>query len=298
MRPDSFHAIVLRETAGSANSTDIIMMPRQKIFVALLLTATLALTACCSAHAVCQAPIVDSTNQPPEIQDPSTPAPQTNVEKLRKYETANPTNDFAADLKNNDIHFMAVRGYSVTVPGLNESKPKLPRKVPWKIIDGTSDYIRTNEEIRLNRLATEYAKNYNQLVLDYLNVKPKSEAWVILENYSGVYAFGGVGIAGIPTRGEIALWDIYNSPNAAQQLVELFPQCEPSGKAYVLAALYHADKKAFQPLADAFCKEPGFIGTARGCNFSSETRGELVAEMQSTNSIMAFNPSKPRPERH
>src|ERR1700692_754175 len=65
------------------------------------------------------------TNAP----NPPTPVPQTNVEKLRKYETANPTNDFAADLKNNDIHFMAVRGYSVIVPGLNDSKPKLPRKI-------------------------------------------------------------------------------------------------------------------------------------------------------------------------
>jgi hypothetical protein len=122
---------------------------------------------------------------------------------------------------------------------------------------------------------------------------PVSEACGVLKEFRGEYSYGGVGDGAQSNDGELAVWVIFHSPNTANQLVELFPQCQSSGKAYVLAALYHSDQAAFQKLTNAFCQEPGDIITGSGCTESSETRAELVVEMQRSRSTMAFHPSTP-----
>jgi len=120
-----------------------------------------------------------------------------------------------------------------------------------------------------------------------------SEACIVLENFKGEYSYGGWGEAAQSNDGEVAAWTIYHSTGAAERLVELFPRCGPSGKAYVLAALYSLDKAAFRSLTNTFCSQSGDIHVASGCSGWGETRAELVRKMQRRNSTLAFYPSRP-----
>lgn len=124
-----------------------------------------------------------------------------------------------------------------------------------------------------------------------------SQACVVLGNFKGEYSYGGWGIGAESNDGEIAAWTIYHSPGGAEQLVQVFPRCGPSGQAYVLAALCSLDKAAFRSLTNAFCSQSGGVYVASGCCGDLESRTELVRQMQRPHSALAFNPSRP-PRRH
>ena len=120
-----------------------------------------------------------------------------------------------------------------------------------------------------------------------------SEACAVLQNFRGEYSYGGWGLAAESNDGELAVWTIYHSSDATQRLLRAFQHCGPSGQAYALAALYRLDRRAFQSLTNTFCQERGDIHAASGCIGVTETRAELLAQMQRPNSTLAFYPSRP-----
>lgn len=137
----------------------------------------------------------------------------------------------------------------------------------------------------------------NVLVLAEDSLPAVGEACEVIKHFRGEYSYGGWGLGAESNDGELAVWVIYHSPDAAKQLASIYAECQPSGKAYVLAALFHADKKAFRNLTNSFCGEPGYIIMASGCVGGAVSRPELVVQMQRTNSSIAFNPSR-KPYRH
>lgn len=105
------------------------------------------------------------------LNSPAACAEKNPVEQLRWIEKANPATDAEAALKINDHTLLAVRGYTWVIPGTDESK-KLEYKTRYgvRLILGTSDTVISEEHLRLIRLATDYAENYNRYLLKRLDV--------------------------------------------------------------------------------------------------------------------------------
>jgi hypothetical protein len=61
--------------------------------------------------------------------------------------------------------FLAVSGFAVHVPGVDDFETKYSWKTDAFVIPGTSDYFGCEEERDFNRRAEEFAKRYNQRLL-------------------------------------------------------------------------------------------------------------------------------------
>jgi hypothetical protein len=89
------------------------------------------------------------------------------MKTLREIEKADPVFDLKVALKRKDFRFVGIRGYTLEVPGI-ERKDILTR-YGIKVIEGTSDAIVDKEDGRLQKLARDYAKRYNALLMEYLD---------------------------------------------------------------------------------------------------------------------------------
>lgn len=99
-------------------------------------------------------------------------AEENQIEQLRWIEKANPATDAEAALERNDHTLLAVQGYTWVIPGTDESKKsEYKTRYGVRVIQGTSDAVISKEHLRLIRLATEYAANYNRHLLRHLGVQ-------------------------------------------------------------------------------------------------------------------------------
>lgn len=91
------------------------------------------------------------------------------ADKLRWLEKADPIKDAKEALSNNDNKLLAVAGYTVIIPGVDESMQMYYLdNYEYTVIDGTTDAVESDEHIRLIKLAYEYAKIFNSVKLDAL----------------------------------------------------------------------------------------------------------------------------------
>lgn len=88
--------------------------------------------------------------------------------KLRRYETADPNADLQVAIKKGDLRFLAIRGYTVIVPGVEDYKSKYASKYSYRILEGTSDVVNGPEDLRLQSVAQRYAEKYNRLLLKHI----------------------------------------------------------------------------------------------------------------------------------
>jgi hypothetical protein len=82
---------------------------------------------------------------------------------------ADPKRDFTIARNKGDIYFLAVRGVTVMIPGVEPSHRHLVDRVGKKIIQGTSDVVPNERARELRRNALVYAERYNRLVLQFLS---------------------------------------------------------------------------------------------------------------------------------
>jgi hypothetical protein len=118
-------------------------------------------------------------------------------------------------------------------------------------------------------------------------------AELTLTTYNSVYAHGRVGWGGHLTTAELALRQICHRKDAAAVLANLYPQCHPVGKAYVLSALWHLDTNRFRIFAEDFMKEAGAVPTMSADMLGEVSREELVRGMQYQITVWAFSPVEP-----
>ena len=85
-----------------------------------------------------------------------------NIEWLNN---ANVINDGLQAIKKDSIYFVGVIGYGLIVPGVRDYRARYKNKVPVKPINGTGDFIRTDDDKKINYLATEYALQFNAIIL-------------------------------------------------------------------------------------------------------------------------------------
>lgn len=94
------------------------------------------------------------------------------------------------------------------------------------------------------------------------------------------YAFGGVGFAGVTSRGEKDYKAIFVSPNGLQEFELLFSRGNPAAKCYALFGIRKLDKEKFKKLAAPLRHSQIEVSTMRGCLESRERLGDLIARIE------------------
>src|SRR5436309_609849 len=93
--------------------------------------------------------------------------------EAQKLAASDPKKDFATAKHKGDIHFYAVMGFTKEVLGVESSDKAYLKRVPVKVVEGTSDYFRSELERTTNAKASDYVLAYNRLVLEFLKEQHK-----------------------------------------------------------------------------------------------------------------------------
>jgi hypothetical protein len=95
-----------------------------------------------------------------------------------------------------------------------------------------------------------------------------------------MFAFGGIGAAGIMSEGERNLRAVLQQSDASQQLQAAFAQATPAGKLYVLVGLRRCDPAAYQKVIDSVARPNDDVEIARGCMISREPFRQLLSQIR------------------
>ena len=84
---------------------------------------------------------------------------------LQWIEKANPQQDAQAALQKGDFRLMGFAQRSLVIPGISpDDSRKYELKCGVRIIEGMTDVIRSEEHLRLMKLAHTYALQYNAVI--------------------------------------------------------------------------------------------------------------------------------------
>lgn len=95
-----------------------------------------------------------------------------------------------------------------------------------------------------------------------------------------LFAFGGIGAAGIMSEGERNLRAVLGQSGASQQLQAAFAQATPAGKLYILVGLRRCDPAAYQRVIDSVARPNDDVEIARGCMISREPFRQLLSQIR------------------
>lgn len=90
--------------------------------------------------------------------------------ELRATRTADPVAELRKAIHRKDLRFLGVAGFGLMVPGVPSGGTTNPvvaiRGV--RVIEGTSDFIQSDEQERLQPFADRYVRRYNHLLFEHL----------------------------------------------------------------------------------------------------------------------------------
>jgi hypothetical protein len=95
-----------------------------------------------------------------------------------------------------------------------------------------------------------------------------------------LFAFGGVGAAGIMSEGERNLRGVLQQSDASQQLQAALGHATPAGELYILVGLRRCDPAAFQKIIDSVARPNDDVEIARGCMISREPFRQLLSQIR------------------
>ena len=93
--------------------------------------------------------------------------------EAQKLAASDPKKDFAAAKQSGDIHFLAVMGFAKEVLGVEGANKVYLNRVPVKVVEGTTDYHRTEQDHATQEKVRKYTLVYNTLVLEFLKEQDK-----------------------------------------------------------------------------------------------------------------------------
>jgi hypothetical protein len=93
------------------------------------------------------------------------------------------------------------------------------------------------------------------------------------------FALGGIGAAGIMSKGESALRAILAEPDAVSQLEKMLPHATNAGRLYILVGLRIRDRSAYKRAFDSYSKHDSTVETVHGCMISKESFQALMREI-------------------
>jgi hypothetical protein len=104
-------------------------------------------------------------------------------------------------------------------------------------------------------------------------------AEAVLEK-AGMFALGGIGVAGTMSPGERALREILEKPDAAARMERLLTSAGPAGQLYALLGLRLKGRALYDRAVEKLRAIDATVGTARGCILSRESFRDLVKEIE------------------
>jgi hypothetical protein len=79
------------------------------------------------------------------------------------------------------------------------------------------------------------------------------------------FAFGGIGVAGTISEGEVAFREIYNRPSAKDDFLQLLNSGNPQAKCYALVALRGLNPQIYSSKIEEYKKDETKVTTIGGC---------------------------------
>lgn len=111
--------------------------------------------------------------------------------------------------------------------------------------------------------------------------------------HAQLFAFGGVGFAGISTPGEAAFREVLSSQDAVALFTKLTKSANPQGKCYALLGLKLKNPAAFETAAASLRHSNAEVASAAGCMMSKRPLSNFVAEIEAGRyDAQAKTPSK------
>ena len=107
-----------------------------------------------------------------------------------------------------------------------------------------------------------------------------------------IFAFGGVGFAGIPSQGEVAYHSVLAAPKgrAIELLLHAWNAGTPEAKAYALTGMKALSDYQFQQLAAQARTSKHPVLTMHGCLVSKTTLAQIAADLLATESSGSIEP--------
>ena len=93
-------------------------------------------------------------------------------------------------------------------------------------------------------------------------------------------AFGGVGVAGLMSKGERNLRAVLERPDAPQQLQAALAHAAPAGTLYILVGLRRCDRPAYQKTLDWLGRSNDEVEVVRGWMVRQEPFQQILSEIQ------------------
>jgi len=97
---------------------------------------------------------------------------------------------------------------------------------------------------------------------------------------TGLFALGGIGVAGTMSEGERALRDVLKESDGPARLEKLLADASPAGQLYALLGLRLRDRAAYARALEKLRTTDAKVQTARGCILQQESFGDLVKEIE------------------
>jgi hypothetical protein len=79
------------------------------------------------------------------------------------------------------------------------------------------------------------------------------------------FAFGGIGVAGTISEGEVAFREIYNRPSAKDDFLQLLNSGNPQAKCYALVAFRGLNPQIYSSKIEEYKKDKTKVTTIGGC---------------------------------
>ena len=112
------------------------------------------------------------------------------------------------------------------------------------------------------------------------------------------FAFGGVGVAGTISQGEVAFRQVLQGPTAKENFLLLLKTGNPQGKCYALVGLRATDMKRFEADVAAFEDIQTPVDTIGGCIAETLPMRSVVANIRAGNYDLYLPGKAPPPRRH
>ena len=94
-----------------------------------------------------------------------------------------------------------------------------------------------------------------------------------------LFAFGGIGFAGVRSRGEQDYREVMSRPDRLHILERVLDAGTPEAKAFALVGIYRLRRDRFLSLASSLRASKDEVRTARGCIIGRTTLGKLVQDI-------------------
>lgn len=114
-----------------------------------------------------------TTLQADEANAPDKSPTGGSLTEAQKLAASDPKKDFATAKQKGDIHFLAVMGFAKEVLGVEGANKVYLNRVPVKVVEGTTDYHRTEQDHATQEKVRKYTLVYNTLVLEFLKEQDK-----------------------------------------------------------------------------------------------------------------------------